>query len=109
MNQIFWEGKKIAPPKIVCIGRNYVEHIEELGNAIPDELVVFNKPNSSIGESLLSRHQEPLHFETELCFLVEHCWPAVPIETYGRGQCKQIVTLIRNRLSRMQALLTLGQ
>lgn len=72
MNQIFWEGKKIAPSKIVCIGRNYVEHIEELGNAIPDELVVFNKPNSSIGESLLSRHQEPLHFETELCFLVEH-------------------------------------
>lgn len=72
MNHIFWEGKKIAPSKIVCIGRNYVEHIEELGNVVPDELVVFNKANSSIGESLLSCHHEPLHFETELCFLVQH-------------------------------------
>jgi 2-keto-4-pentenoate hydratase/2-oxohepta-3-ene-1,7-dioic acid hydratase in catechol pathway len=71
LNHVLWEGKNIAPSKIVCIGRNYVEHIEELGNPVPDELVVFNKPNSSIGESLLSCHQEPLHFETELCFLVQ--------------------------------------
>ena len=72
LNHICWEGKDLAPSKIVCIGRNYVEHIAELGNAVPDELVVFNKPNSSISESLLSYDQEPLHFETELCFLVRH-------------------------------------
>ncbi len=72
LNHICWEGKDLAPSKIVCIGRNYVEHIAELGNAVPDELVVFNKPNSSISESLRSYDQEPLHFETELCFLVRH-------------------------------------
>ncbi len=29
--------------KIICIGRNYVKHIEELGNDHPDEPVVFLK------------------------------------------------------------------
>lgn len=64
-------GKKISPSKIICIGRNYVDHIAELGNEIPDEMVVFLKPNSAISEQLQSVHQEPLHYEAELCFLYE--------------------------------------
>jgi 2-keto-4-pentenoate hydratase/2-oxohepta-3-ene-1,7-dioic acid hydratase in catechol pathway len=34
--------------KIICIGRNYVEHIEELKNERPDEPVFFMKPDTSI-------------------------------------------------------------
>ena len=34
--------------KILAIGRNYVEHIEELNNERPDEPVVFFKPESAI-------------------------------------------------------------
>ncbi len=34
--------------KIVCIGRNYVEHIAELANERPTEPVVFLKPDTSI-------------------------------------------------------------
>ncbi|HFC03428.1 MAG TPA: FAA hydrolase family protein, partial [Nitratifractor salsuginis] len=34
-----------TPSKVVCIGRNYVEHIEELGNEMPENMVIFNKPN----------------------------------------------------------------
>lgn len=34
--------------KIICIGRNYVKHIEELQNERPDEPVVFLKPDSAI-------------------------------------------------------------
>ncbi|NLU40319.1 MAG: fumarylacetoacetate hydrolase family protein [Bacteroidales bacterium] len=34
--------------KIFCIGRNYVEHIEELKNERPDEPVVFMKPDSAL-------------------------------------------------------------
>ncbi|AZG75129.1 fumarylacetoacetate hydrolase family protein [Shewanella livingstonensis] len=56
--------------KIVCIGRNYVEHIHELGNDIPDDMVVFLKPNSAISNSLLSYAGEALHYEAELCFMV---------------------------------------
>ncbi|MBS1927622.1 MAG: fumarylacetoacetate hydrolase family protein [Chitinophagaceae bacterium] len=34
--------------KIICIGRNYAEHAQELGNEIPDEPVVFMKPKSAL-------------------------------------------------------------
>jgi 2-keto-4-pentenoate hydratase/2-oxohepta-3-ene-1,7-dioic acid hydratase in catechol pathway len=62
----------VTPSKIVCVGRNYVEHIEELGNEIPEDMVIFLKPNSAISEELKSTHQEPLHYEGELCFLFEN-------------------------------------
>jgi 2-keto-4-pentenoate hydratase/2-oxohepta-3-ene-1,7-dioic acid hydratase in catechol pathway len=39
--------------KIICIGRNYTEHIAELKNERPDEPVVFLKPDSAI---LLKQH-----------------------------------------------------
>jgi 2-keto-4-pentenoate hydratase/2-oxohepta-3-ene-1,7-dioic acid hydratase in catechol pathway len=36
------------PSKIVCVGRNYVEHARELGNEVPAEPLIFLKPPSSI-------------------------------------------------------------
>ena len=36
------------PSKIICVGRNYVDHAKELGNAIPDRAVLFIKPPSSL-------------------------------------------------------------
>ncbi len=64
-------GALVTPSKIVCIGRNYAAHIEELGNEIPDDMVVFNKPNSAISSTLHSALAEPLHYEGELAFLVK--------------------------------------
>jgi 2-keto-4-pentenoate hydratase/2-oxohepta-3-ene-1,7-dioic acid hydratase in catechol pathway len=72
MHTIELQNALITPCKIVCIGRNYVAHIEELGNEIPDDMVVFNKPNSAIGTTLHSHLGEPLHYESELCFLVQN-------------------------------------
>jgi 2-keto-4-pentenoate hydratase/2-oxohepta-3-ene-1,7-dioic acid hydratase in catechol pathway len=37
-----------TPSKIVCIGRNYLEHAKELGNDVPKEPLFFLKPPSSI-------------------------------------------------------------
>lgn len=71
MNKIKVNEKLITPSKIVCIGRNYVEHIAELGNEIPENMVVFTKPNSSISSTLISVHDEPLHYEGEICFIYE--------------------------------------
>lgn len=34
--------------KILCIGRNYVEHIQELNNERPDEPVIFSKPDTAL-------------------------------------------------------------
>ena len=38
----------IRPGKIVCVGRNYVEHAKELGNEVPKEPLLFMKPPSSV-------------------------------------------------------------
>jgi 2-keto-4-pentenoate hydratase/2-oxohepta-3-ene-1,7-dioic acid hydratase in catechol pathway len=53
------------------VGRNYVEHIEELGNSVPEQMVVFLKPNSAIAGQLRSMCEEPLHYEAEICLLCE--------------------------------------
>jgi 2-keto-4-pentenoate hydratase/2-oxohepta-3-ene-1,7-dioic acid hydratase in catechol pathway len=44
------------PSKIVCVGRNYLEHAKELGNDVPSEPLIFLKPPSSLidgGESIV--------------------------------------------------------
>ena len=69
MKTIVVDGKAVTPSKVVCVGRNYVEHIAELGNDVPDEMVVFFKPNSAISDQLISSHQEQLHYEGEICFV----------------------------------------
>ncbi len=71
MQKIYYKNKEIIPSKIVCIGRNYVEHIEELGNEIPENMVVFNKPNSAISNTL-NYFFEDTRFEGEICFLIEN-------------------------------------
>ena len=72
MNTISVNGNTVQPSKILCIGRNYRAHIEELGNEIPDSMVVFNKPNSAISDTLYSDiNKQPLHYESELAFTVK--------------------------------------
>ncbi len=69
MKTIKYKNQNIAPSKVVCIGRNYVEHIYELGNEIPSSMVVFNKPNSAITDEL-RYFSEDTRFEGEICFLI---------------------------------------
>ncbi len=38
----------VKPTKIVCVGRNYREHAQELGNPVPEEPLLFLKPPSSV-------------------------------------------------------------
>ena len=56
--------------KIICIGRNYTKHIEELHNERPEEPVVFLKPDSAV---LLKQHpfvipefSDDIHHEVEI-------------------------------------------
>ncbi len=72
MQNIKVNNQTVTPSKIICIGRNYVDHIHELGNEIPDEMVVFFKPNSAISTTLKANHNdEMLHYEGELCFVYQ--------------------------------------
>jgi 2-keto-4-pentenoate hydratase/2-oxohepta-3-ene-1,7-dioic acid hydratase in catechol pathway len=46
----------MTPSKIVCVGRNYVEHAKELGNEVPERPLLFFKPPSSLvaeGEAIV--------------------------------------------------------
>jgi 2-keto-4-pentenoate hydratase/2-oxohepta-3-ene-1,7-dioic acid hydratase in catechol pathway len=61
--------KEVIPSKVICVGRNYVEHIHELNNEIPASMVLFNKPNSAITDKLYYI-QKDCRFEAEICFLI---------------------------------------
>lgn len=71
MQTVSFAQHTVTPSKIVCIGRNYVAHIEELGNEVPEEMVVFLKPNSALGSTLYAEHDEPLHYEGEIAFIMQ--------------------------------------
>lgn len=55
---------------IFCVGRNYVKHVEELGNVLPDEPVIFSKPTHSLVKAKdlieLPADRGEIHYETEL-------------------------------------------
>lgn len=69
MKTVRFDKALLTPSKVVCIGRNYVEHIHELGNEIPSSMVVFNKPNSAITDTLRFISDDT-RFEGEICFLI---------------------------------------
>lgn len=71
MNTVLVDGEKVTPSKVVCIGRNYVEHIQELQNEVPTSMVVFMKPNSAVSNVLVS-HMHSLHYEGEISFLIKN-------------------------------------
>jgi len=56
--------------KIICIGRNYKEHIRELANDLPEEPVLFLKPESALllnnGPFCIPAFSNDLHYECEL-------------------------------------------
>ncbi len=52
--------------KVICVGRNYVEHIKELNNETPTNPVIFIKPKSSISSSLKLLENRELHYECEI-------------------------------------------
>jgi 2-keto-4-pentenoate hydratase/2-oxohepta-3-ene-1,7-dioic acid hydratase in catechol pathway len=62
------------PGKIVCVGRNYVDHARELGNEVPKVPLLFLKPPSSIiasGEAIILPAQSSLvEHEAELVIVI---------------------------------------
>lgn len=74
MSAITVKGQSFTPQRIFCIGKNYDEHVKELGGQTPEEPVVFMKPVTSIvapGETLfMPRHGKLLHHEVEVVLLI---------------------------------------
>ena len=70
MHTITLENRSYTPSKILCIGRNYVAHIEELHNEIPAQPVIFIKPNSAISAQVHSHAEQVIHYEAEITLLI---------------------------------------
>ncbi|WP_275097124.1 fumarylacetoacetate hydrolase family protein [Sedimenticola hydrogenitrophicus] len=70
MQSILFEQRPITPSKVVCIGRNYVDHAKELNNEVPSSPVIFIKPNSAISNELYAGTLQPLHYEGEIALLI---------------------------------------
>ncbi|HKD62180.1 MAG TPA: fumarylacetoacetate hydrolase family protein [Terracidiphilus sp.] len=64
----------VTPSKIICVGRNYREHAQELGNEVPAEPLLFSKPPSSLlthkGTVLMPPQSERVDYEGELALVI---------------------------------------
>lgn len=64
----------VTPSKIVCVGRNYREHVRELGNEVPAEPLLFFKPLSALlpsgGMVILPKLSTRVDFEGELALVI---------------------------------------
>lgn len=69
--------------KIVCLGRNYLDHIRELNNEVPDQPVIFCKPGSSLlkndGQVVIPTYSSDCHHELELALLVGKIGKNIPV------------------------------
>ena len=72
------EVRLLAPviprSKVIAIGRNYRDHAAEFGNEVPDEPMIFLKPNTSVigpGDAIvLPRQSAHVDFEGELAVII---------------------------------------
>ena len=64
----------VFPTKVVCVGKNYLEHAEEMGSEAPEEPLVFLKPATAVvgpGAAVVyPPESRELHHEAELAIVV---------------------------------------
>ena len=74
----------IPRSKVVCIGKNYADHAAEMGTSVPDEPIIFLKPNTSvIGPNdtvVWPEMSERVDHEAELAIVIGRLCKDVPIE-----------------------------
>jgi len=89
-------SKTVLPGKIVCVGRNYVEHAKELGNEVPKAPLIFLKPPSAViadGVPIrLPSASQQVEFEGEIGVVVGKRLTRAS-ETDARGAIRGIVAV----------------
>ena len=74
MERLYKQLYSATHNRVLCVGRNYVLHALELGNKVPTEPVIFDKPLSSVirsGEQpLYLKNDNEIHHEVELGVLI---------------------------------------
>ena len=76
-----------AITKVVCVGRNYAEHAEELNNPVPSEPILFIKPESSVASlsEPFSIPETDCHYEAEIAVLIGETLTNASPEQVERG------------------------
>ena len=81
----------VTPSKIVCVGRNYRDHVKELGNEMPAEPLLFFKPPSSLlrpgGVVRMPAVSERVDFEGELALVIGRRAHKLKPEAIGATWC----------------------
>lgn len=79
--------------KILCVGRNYSEHAKELGNAVPENPVIFSKPDTALlknGEAFyLPDFSNDVHHEVELVIRINKMGKKIQ-EKFARNYFNEI-------------------
>ena len=61
--------------KIICIGRNYSDHVKEMGNSISKSPIFFLKPNSALlpkrNPFFIPNFSNEIHYEVELVYKIK--------------------------------------
>ena len=74
----------IPRSKIVAIGKNYADHAAEMGGVVPDEPIIFIKPNTTVigpGDTIVWPEMAPsIDYEAELAIVIGRICKDVPLE-----------------------------
>ncbi|WP_022918636.1 fumarylacetoacetate hydrolase family protein [Ruania albidiflava] len=77
----------IPRSKVVCVGRNYAEHAAELGHEVPEEPLLFIKPNTTVvgpdDPVVLPRYSSEVHHEAELAVVISRMCKDLSAERAG--------------------------
>jgi 2-keto-4-pentenoate hydratase/2-oxohepta-3-ene-1,7-dioic acid hydratase in catechol pathway len=72
----YWDGNALPLPvgKVVAVGRNYLEHVRELNNSVPETPILFMKPSTALVDLRYPLHlpngRGSCHHEVELAVLI---------------------------------------
>lgn len=74
----------IPRSKVVCVGKNYADHAAEMGGVVPDEPIIFIKPNTSVigpNDTIVwPEMSERIDHEAELAIVIGRLCKDVPVE-----------------------------
>jgi len=74
----------IPRSKVICVGKNYADHAAEMGGVVPDEPIIFLKPNTSVigpGDTIVWPSMAPtIDYEAELAIVIGRVCKEVPKE-----------------------------
>lgn len=64
----------VLPSKVVCVGKNYVDHADEMGGTVPEEPLIFMKPATSVvgpdSRVVYPTISSEVHHEAELAVVI---------------------------------------